>query len=44
MNSRKWITKRAKPMGIIMNNLAELEDLQEQLQLSFSLGIKKLII
>ena len=43
-NSGNWIIKRAKPLEIATNNMAELEALQEGLKLSLQLGIRRLII
>lgn len=39
-----WIIKRAKHMGIIMNNIVELEALREGLKLTLNNNITKLII
>ena len=42
--TREWIIKRAKPLGISSNNIGELEALKEGLQLSLKNEIKRIII
>ncbi len=40
----EWIAKRAKSIEPMTNNMAELEALQEGLQISLNLGLSKIII
>ena len=43
-NKGLWIIKRSKPLGVLSNNLAKLEDLIKRFILSLELGIRKLVI